>query len=103
MSESSWEWGYNRGVRIEGGHILWYESPTAFDREGGACEQTFERFLANGPWYDDVPAEIVEKLTLAVREQEKARPSASGKPVVKTNPSARPARVTKRKAPQRSV
>lgn len=78
MSESVWEWGYNRGVRIEGDHILWYESPTSHT-DGGACEQAFEHFLANGPWYDAVPPEIVEKLTHAVREQAKPRKSASTK------------------------
>ena len=79
MDEIIGEWGYNRGVKIEGDHILWYESPTSFDREGGGCTQTFEHFLANGPWYDGVPPEIVEKLTAAVRAQVKPRKPASTK------------------------
>lgn len=88
MNEIIGEWGYNLGVKIEDDHILWYTSPSAFDREGGASEQTFEHFLANGPWYGDVPPEINEKLTVTVREQVKPH---------------KPAAAKKQKAPRRSI
>ena len=72
MNGDDWEWGYNEGVRIENDHILWYEKigAVAF-ASGAACEQTFEHFLANGPWIDNVPPMIVAELTRAVRAQTK--------------------------------
>ena len=69
------EWRWSReGVTIEGDderslHLLWYEDlgPVAF-ASGGAVEQTFAHFLANGPWVERVPDDVVAEVTAAVRE-----------------------------------
>ncbi|WP_157369738.1 hypothetical protein [Zavarzinella formosa] len=76
-----WEWG-NEGVAFEDGHLLWYEKEGASRfASGAACEQTFDKFLENGPQYDGVPPEILSELTKAVhRHMAEAKPKKPRKP-----------------------
>ena len=65
--QTNWSWAHE-GVDIRDGKLLWYEDldETPF-ASGGAVEQTFEHFLANGPWVEGVPANVVTEVTAAVR------------------------------------
>jgi len=70
-----WEWGYNQFVQVEADHITWGEKEGAVRfASGAACDQTFEHFLANGPWVDNVPPEVLEVVTTAVKAKLAARP-----------------------------
>ncbi len=68
---SSWTWGPH-GVDLERDHLLWWDAvgPVSF-AGGGASEQSFADFRANGPAVgsvpDDVLAELRARLTVSIR------------------------------------
>ncbi len=62
-SSPSWN---KKGVTLTDKRIEWWESGQSF--AGGAwCEQSFEHYLANGPWIESVPADVIAELTEAVK------------------------------------
>jgi hypothetical protein len=63
-----WHWD-RQGVEVEGDHLLWYDDigPVSF-AGGGASEQSFADFLANGCAVERVPDDVVAELTATVRE-----------------------------------
>jgi hypothetical protein len=55
------------GVRFEGDHLLWWESPIFNPHAGGgAREQPLGDFVQSGPVFDWMSAEAVEELRSAV-------------------------------------
>lgn len=66
------EWVYKdpswnrQGVTLTDERIEWWENGQS-SAGGGWCEQTFEHYLKNGPWIDDVPDDVIRELTEAVK------------------------------------
>jgi len=69
-----WTW-YDEGVEVHDAHLTWFQREGA-DRyaSGAACDQTFDDFLARGPWVDGVPPQVVEAVTVVVRAKLAALP-----------------------------
>ncbi|VTR93509.1 unnamed protein product [Gemmata massiliana] len=67
LKDRLWEWD-DQGVQVHAAHLTWFEKEGAARfASGAACDQSFDDFLARGPWVDGVPAEVVAEVTRVVQ------------------------------------
>ena len=64
--KKSWEWGHDEyryhGVQTYEGCLLWYTQTKQYWAGGGARKQSFDDFIENGPFLNNVPNEILDEI-----------------------------------------